>query len=86
MNEHNLTMIGDMAIRNGIVARKPEWMNMDYWLEYEAPRIGKMYTKPEFGLYGIEYDIDKQRRHKQINNPVPDDGLGDDGECLSCHL
>lgn len=77
-------IVGDLAIMNGIVARRPSNMSREYWLEYEAPRIGKVYTKKQNTLYGWEYDIDKTKFETPKANV--EELMSEDGECLSCKI
>ena len=44
-----------VVYRNGIFAERPEWMSEEYWLNYEAPRIGTRVGKGGKFIYGADY-------------------------------
>lgn len=82
--KHNTLVVGDLAINNGIVAKKPTNMSRDYWMNYEVPRIGKTYSKKANVLYGSEYDIDSSK-HVAVKADV-NALMQEEGECLSCKI
>ena len=82
--QNKTLIIKDLAIANGVVAKKPKNMSDDYWFNYEVPRIGKSYVKDTTILYGVVYDIDQTYHEGVIINA--DKVIEEDGECLSCKL
>lgn len=51
---------GFTVTNNGVIAHKPTYMSDNFWFKYEAPRIGKSYSRNKDGsvaLYGASYDI-----------------------------
>lgn len=79
--------MAELVVRNGIVAKKPEWMDDDYWLEYEAPRIGKRYGGRRKGvpdmLYGMEYDIHNHNDGPNLAELTDEEkfGTSEEGDC-----
>lgn len=80
---NNTLVVGELAINNGVVARKPSYMEEDYWQRYEVPRIGKCYTK-HGELYGIEWDINKDL-YKQ-HQIVVSNTRQDIDDCVGCKI
>lgn len=56
----------DLVVRNGIVAKRPDWMSKKFWDTFEAPRIGKFYDKGWETPYGLEYDIHYKGEKKKV--------------------
>lgn len=73
--------MSDLVVRNGIVARRPEWMNPEYWETFVAPRIGKFYDKTFKTMFGWEYDIHYKGEIKRELTHEEMFGSATDGDC-----